>query len=243
MNTKHTSLWHDPGESGRRIASTLRLVISRQPSASPAFTLPELIVVLTIIAILTSLLFPTFQGVREQAKRLQARNDLIQIINALQAYYTEYGKYPLTPSPLADMTYGSNSSNDLIFNILRAVTSTDNPRRIVFIAPPEAKNPNHPQSGISSSPSSLGQFFDPWGNPYLIRLDTDYDNQVRNPYSQNAGSAPFLRAGVITWSFGKDGISQSTASIPIDKNSATKQRRHCLLAMKLVHEAAELATD
>jgi prepilin-type N-terminal cleavage/methylation domain-containing protein len=188
------------------------------------FTLPELLVVMMIIAILTGLLFPTFQGVREQAKRLQARNDLTQIVNAIQAYYTEYGRYPLSPLAPTDLTYGSVAlSNDLLFNVLRGIPSSDNPRGIVFIAPPEAKNPNDPHSGISSSPSSFGQFFDPWGNPYVVRIDTDYDNQIRNPYSQNAGSTPLLRADVIAWSIGKDRLSQSTASTPIDKNSATNK--------------------
>ena len=60
-----------------------------------AFTLIELLVVIAIIAILIGLLFPAFKAVQDQAKRTQAKNDLTQIVNAVNAFYTEYGKYPL----------------------------------------------------------------------------------------------------------------------------------------------------
>ncbi len=60
-----------------------------------AFTLIELLVVIAIIAILIGLLFPAFRAVQDQAKRTQAKNDLTQIVNAVNAYYTDYGKYPM----------------------------------------------------------------------------------------------------------------------------------------------------
>ena len=41
-----------------------------------------------------------------------------------------------------------------------------------------------------------------------MRIDSDYDNQLRNPYATNAGFDP-MNAGVIAWSFGKDRASTS----------------------------------
>jgi type II secretory pathway pseudopilin PulG len=176
-----------------------------------------------IIAVLTGLAFPVFQGVQNQAKRTQARSDLIQIVTAANAYYTEYGKYPPTPTTPADTTYGATPTNEQLFNELRSVTAMQNPRRIVFLSPPDVKDTNNPRAGISSAPAPAGQYFDPWGKPYMIRIDTDYDNQLSNPYSQNAGAAPLLRTGVIAWSFGKDSLSQSTSTTPADKNFGTNK--------------------
>ena len=70
-----------------------------QDRQANAFTLIELLVVITIIVVLLGLLFPAFQGVQNQARKTQAKNDLTQIVTAVNAFYTEYGKYPL---PAAD---------------------------------------------------------------------------------------------------------------------------------------------
>ncbi len=70
--------------------------LRENPKFQRAFTLIELLVVITVIAILMGLLFPAFRGVQDQAKRTQAKNDLTQIVTAVNAYYTEYGKYPLS---------------------------------------------------------------------------------------------------------------------------------------------------
>jgi prepilin-type N-terminal cleavage/methylation domain-containing protein len=171
---------------------------------SEGFTLIELLVVITIIVVLMGLLFPAFRGVQDQAKKTQAKNDLAQIVTAVNAYYTEYGKYPITAT--IDTTLGpggSPTSNETLFNPLRGLDLALNPRQIVFLSPPDAKDAANPRSGIGTT-TSTGQYFDPWGKNYVIRIDGDYDNDVPNPYSSNAGNTPKLRNGVIAWSLGTD---------------------------------------
>ena len=176
--------------------------LNRNQEFRRGFTLIELLVVISVIAILIALLFPAFNAVQDQAKRTQAKNDLTQIATAVNAFYTEYGKYPLVT---ADTTYGpGGTTNDLLFNELRSISATQNPRQIVFISPPDVKDTSKPRSGISA-----GQFYDPWGTAYDVRIDGGYDNQVPNPYSQNAGSTPNLQIGVIAWSLGKDSLGGS----------------------------------
>ncbi len=67
----------------------------RNSEARSGFTLIELLVVITVIAILMALLFPAFKGVQDQAKRTQAKNDVTQIVTAVNAFYTEYGQVPV----------------------------------------------------------------------------------------------------------------------------------------------------
>jgi prepilin-type N-terminal cleavage/methylation domain-containing protein len=181
-----------------------------------AFTLIELLVVIAIIAILIGLLFPAFQAVQNQARQTQAKNDLTQIVNAVNAFYTDYGKYPLVT---ADTIYGpGGTANNLLFNVLRGIDTTNNPRQIVFISPPDVKNPTNPRSGIATQATTIngisvaiGDFVDPWGTPYNIAIDGGYNNQLANAYTDGSagGSAsttpPYaLSIGVIAWSFGKD---------------------------------------
>jgi prepilin-type N-terminal cleavage/methylation domain-containing protein len=178
----------------------------RPPSRHPrAFTLIELLVVIAIIAILIGLLFPAFKAVQDQAKKTQAKNDLTQIVNAVNAFYTEYGKYPLATD---DSTITPNAN---LFYTLRAVASganagdVVNPRKIVFINPPYVKNDTagNRRSGVSLTD---GQYYDPWGTPYRLRIDGDYNNQIANPYTLDTGAGPAtLTIGVMAWSFGKDG--------------------------------------
>jgi prepilin-type N-terminal cleavage/methylation domain-containing protein len=184
--------------------------LSSRTSRNGGFTLIELLIVIAIIAILIGLLFPAFKGVQDQAKRTQAKNDLTQIVTAVNAFYTEYGRYPLAT---ADTIYGpaGTSSADLFYS-LRAVPSganalvagvpAINPRTIVFISPPDVKDTAHPRAGIGSD----GQYYDPWGTPYNVEIDADYDNQITNPYPDTDGSAGAnpLRQGVIAWSYGSD---------------------------------------
>ena len=178
-----------------------------------AFTLIELLVVIAIIAILVGLLFPAFKGVQNQARQTQAKNDLTQIVNAVNAFYTDYGNYPMSTG--ADTTYGSVTiPNSNILYVLRAdpTTANGNPnannavntRQIVFINPPYVKNDTvgNRRSGISPTD---GNYYDPWGSQYQLKIDGTYDNQLTNPYTANTGAGPSpLAIGVIAWSLGQD---------------------------------------
>jgi len=184
-----------------------------------AFTLIELLVVIAIIAILIGLLFPAFSAVQKQAKKTQAKNDLTQIVNAVNAYYTEYGRYPI--SGTSDVTFGpggSPTTNETLFTELRGcpnpptgscpAAATLNTRQIVFISPRDVKNSASPCLGIGIATANKGQYFDPWGTNYVIRIDGDYNNQLPNPYTADTGAgAGTLNQGVIAWSAGSDGKS------------------------------------
>ena len=182
--------------------------------------------VIAIIAILVGLLFPAFKAVQNQARSTQAKNDLTQIVNAVNAFYTDYGKYPI--STTVDTTFGPGgipATNETLFTELRGCTAAAgscpaaaaiNTRQIVFISPLDVKDPANPRSGIGTATANKGQYFDPWGNNYVVRIDGDYNNQVANPYSANAGATPNLQIGVIAWSLGSDGAGGSG-----DKNAGT----------------------
>src|SRR5881275_1382949 len=85
----------------RRVARHSSAVADRRYRRT-AFTVIELLVVIVIIAVLIGLAFPVYQGVQNQAKKTQAKNDLVQIVTAVNAFYVEYGRYPTDAAADAD---------------------------------------------------------------------------------------------------------------------------------------------
>lgn len=186
-----------------------------------AFTLIELLTVITIIAILMGLLFPAIGVAKDQARKAEAKTAVTGISTAVKQYYTEYGKYPLgnlsnAQSP-GDVIFGDGTnSNQILFDILRNYNSDTpgqpnqyNPRAIVFFDARTASDPNNPKSGLATQDATNGvtknSFVDPWGSQYRICIDGDYDNKISNlPYTDFQGpTAPMT--GVCVFSVGKDG--------------------------------------
>jgi type II secretion system protein G len=198
-----------------------------------AFTLVELLVVISIIIILMGLLFPAFKGVQDQARKTQAKNDLTQIVTALNAYNTDYGVYPLDNSKQGFDTLlgnpGGTYDNSLIFDVLRALpngwnsNNVLNTRQVVYMQGSPVKDPANPKSGFATASATssngsaikIGSFVDPWGGEYLVSVDSDYDGWTQDfipyndvTYTQKNGGAGMWSAisvGSFAASWGKDG--------------------------------------
>ncbi len=67
------------------------------------FTLIELLVVIAIIGILASIIMVSLSSARAKARDATREQDIEEIQNALEIYYTDHGQYPLSG--------GANSPN------------------------------------------------------------------------------------------------------------------------------------
>ncbi len=184
--------------------------------ASRAFTLIELLITITIIAILASLTAAGVTYVNEQANRLKVRTVLNDLRIGIDQYQTDYNRFPIdsniTGSNGEDapelLTDGSNVLVDTLMGIPPASSGTMdlNPKRTPYTTFSPANNGRHGLVG-SSRPYKLA---DMYGQPYHIRLDTNGDNQVKNPDANNsdpkisANQAAYLPTKVAVYSSGKD---------------------------------------
>jgi len=188
-------------------------------SSRRAFTLIELLVVISIIAILASLSFPAVNGAIDAAKKVKAKNDVVQIVNAIKAYQTEYGKLPTTKVSADDSAEAADgwfqSNNEEIMKVLTGNNTTLNPRKIVFLETRPAKGgTNAPKDGVTTD----FKFYDPWGTQYAIKMDTSYNNEMEY---YGTGSVNNLRTTAIAVSFGKnktmqDPTKSSDAGLRVD---------------------------
>ncbi len=113
-------------------------------SSKPAFTLIEILLVITIIAILAALLLPVLvRGIR-QAKIKRAQVEAQNIADAIHDYETAYGKFPVSVNALngaqavaggpEDFTYGgtfNTPSGGTITVAVPGVTYTTNNAEIM----------------------------------------------------------------------------------------------------------------
>ncbi|HEY8069137.1 MAG TPA: prepilin-type N-terminal cleavage/methylation domain-containing protein [Burkholderiales bacterium] len=81
------------------------MVIRIRRAPAPGFTLIELMVVLSIIALLLMIAAPRYFGSLERSKEAVLKEDLYQLRDAIGKYYGDRGKYPDSLEALAAEHY------------------------------------------------------------------------------------------------------------------------------------------
>ena len=171
-----------------------------------AFTLIEMLVVITIIGILASLTGAAVTGVMKKAKKVKTQAALKDIVLGIKNYQVEYNRYPLPQGRTSEEPIPLNEGSTILKILLGKNESKMNPREIAYIEPPMAKNG---AGGLSGTDGNYA-LNDPWGTAYQVVLDANYDNKISNPDIRNEdatishGAPRDIIAGCIAFSFGED---------------------------------------
>lgn len=194
------------------------------PKSNRAFTLIELLTVIAIIALLAALLFPAIKSAMLKAETTKARVHISNLETAFKSYQTEYGRWPanedasstapyystiFVSSRLIGLLRGEDNSGTIAANTdanPRIVHYNGNPRHIVFL---EFK-----AADFTIPSANITNFVDPWKTVYFCRFDSDYDNQVENPFVTPTTPPTVVKAGFLVWSYGPDAQWDLNGDVP-----------------------------
>ena len=183
----------------------MKTQMSRRPSG---FTLVELLVVIAIIAVLAGAGFAAGNAAIQKAKRTTALATATALESAVANFYTEYGSMPTSASTDETLETGTSSGPgaDLLKALLgqETIAAPINTRGIKFLSVKEGKAKRNGLMYGTGNPPAVEGLFDPWGGPYHITLDADYDEIVEAAPSAG-GKIKLNGRRAVAWSNGADG--------------------------------------
>ena len=189
----------------------MRFIRNDTKRFSFAFTLIELLTVIAIIAILAAMLLPALAAAKNAAKKAKARTEIAALVTAIEGYDSDYGRFPIssatqTAAGTSDFTFGGiyrtpgggtwpipipanyQTNNSEVIAILMDITNypgggatantnhVKNPQQTKYLNAAMVSDPTLPGVG----PDLV--YRDPWGNPYVISMDLDYDEQCKDAF-------------------------------------------------------------
>ena len=178
-------------------------------SSSKRFTLIELLVVIAIIGILAGLVFPALGTVRNNAKKSKANSECQSLKTAIVMYESEFSCWPANMSGSKDAVV---SGSDYV-EMCRVLTGK-NSKKMVFYEVGVGYDEN---KGI----------LDPWGRPYQVILDVDFDGKIKavdaveavNKVNNRTGQD--LRTKVAVYAYGV--VETDKNAKDLDKLASTKK--------------------
>ena len=197
-----------------------------QRNGKAAFTLVELLAVITIIAILAGLVVGGTGFVTERQAKEKARVQIALLSKALEEYKLDMGNYPLT----ANTATGTGTSASSLYIPLfyegydyakqnspavwtKKVNGVDFPKATKIYLPdldPSSTKQGWVTlvTGATGIPPATTTVKDPWGKEYCYRSAAPLTGTEPNAATQNPDFD--------IWSWGKDGVSDPVAKAKDD---------------------------
>ncbi|OYV05933.1 MAG: hypothetical protein CFE26_08980 [Verrucomicrobiales bacterium VVV1] len=143
----------------------------------------------------------------QRAKKVSALAMATDLENSINEFYNEYGALPNPETWILshDIVFDtSDPDGQRLLSILMSKEpgpAPQNSMKILYLTP---RNGKGGKGGLIPLPSGLSELRDPWGNPYQVILDGDYD-EVLTPPASSGTAAPVKGRRVLVYSLGRDG--------------------------------------
>ena len=172
-----------------------------------AFTLIELMVVITIIIILAGLVVGGMEYANQRSASEKAKTQIALLSKGIEEYKLDMGGYPPTNNITGTLTTSAGSSTSaIIFNALYFAPLSANQR--IYL--PELDPATSKQGWTTGASSNATIITDPWGNQYCYRSAISATGATNNST---------INPDFDLWSMGKDGKTDaSSANTTISTN-------------------------
>ncbi|GEM_PF-1725239 len=137
----------------------LKLLLSPN-SVKLGFSLIEILVVISIIAVLAGLSATGFNLFKQQQAASQARLQLVYLEDGLQLYYEDYGTYP------------EGNVTNLYLELFGEVDANGNLPKEVDPYLPELQSGSMKPEWVMNIQGKGFVIVDPWKNPYQYKFDS-----------------------------------------------------------------------
>ena len=143
------------------MTSTIKLrlldyIAKKNKNINSAFTLVELIVVVVIIGILSSIAVPAFRNASDKARQKEASTLIATYVKAAQAYYTEFGTAAQTAANLSEYIQITGCSKALAPSAITSGTKWNAPSGAFTIEMAYGSNQTTFTANSTGSPQGRG---------------------------------------------------------------------------------------
>ncbi len=179
------------------------------------FTLLELLVVIAIIAVLAGAGFTAGSSAIQRAKRMTAMVSCRALETAVNNYFTEYGSMPVDDGSEDTELQTDSADGVALLKVLLGSDTDLNTRGITFLNVKEGKSDKDGLIYDGNDKTTVEGLYDPWGGPYYVMLDLDYDEIVK-PETAAGSSSTLNGRRVAVWTNGADGVDGTSGSTTDD---------------------------
>lgn len=198
------------------------------------FSLVELLTVIAVIAILAGILIPTVGAVKESGRATQALTEAKGIHLAITSFYNDHKYLPskdASNGTTNDIVYwgtvdaatpAANASVKITEMTALNASYLNLFDRLCYVDRSDAKNAatddaktfnkkakkylNAAPAYFGADTSTTNSIRDPWGRPYIVYLDTNYNEQIEDIVSEFGVAGNTLNDRVAVISLGKNTV-------------------------------------
>lgn len=221
--------------------------LSLSPRSAKGFTLIELIIVIAILATLSSIAYPTYMSIQTNAARTAAKKSCTDIVSAVESFKQDnngmlpYNTELAVPDDKDQMYLSTTAGQDA--DMIKILTNREgddverrlNSTRSIYL---KADEQEQPSEGLFVDSMGDIHFYDAWGKPFHIVL-CEEDEGAIDPFTTRR----YRGKNCLVYSTGPDGEGMAVIEPADTEKKSGKGKKMSKKEKQAAAEAAAAAAE